>query len=589
MHLRFVRIFTAVKSMLLVLCLPAIIWNVPLSANNLPTNTGYSEGDYTNFSPWDLLNYETLSYQHIIDFLYEVAYGNTLEKHLTEAQTSQVMEFVIFLARNGIRDDDLEAKAQLEEDIKWLRGEPNNSELAFDDECECNEGNGGWWWSSLKGYEDYGVKAVPAVLNGSQSPIIKNCGWISNTWKSTKKFVKRNKKVVIISAVVVVAATVVIIATSGAATPVIAAGAAAVDYDGNGETKPKNNPKPRTPVNKAGEVNVPYDAYDYDTSLNNSAYLSHCDYDRPKEIEALIPKITPQLEPIPERNALLKETIERQNTTLKEELSQEPVLAANNLNIPKKDEASFWSQAAEKARKVGSYVVHNFVDGTANFVESLGKMSSFLYDDYPPKREPFDEFFSNDVVPFSDRLHDKIDQSFNTDYAGQYGSFKSSSTPETMGELLKELGKDVVFCFVPVPGSQLSKPAKIAKSAKAIAKVAKASGVVKGMAITGALITTTTTNPPIPRANTLQVEVQTPVVREQGNISVYRSIDKATDEVQYVGITNNLSRRQLEHWKSKGIKVDEMEGISNLTRSDARAVEQTLIEMHKLEKNGGTC
>ncbi len=60
------------------------------------------------------------------------------------------MEFVIFLARNGIRDDDLEAKAQLEEDIKWLRGEPNNSELAFDDECECNEGNGGWWWSSLK-------------------------------------------------------------------------------------------------------------------------------------------------------------------------------------------------------------------------------------------------------------------------------------------------------------------------------------------------------------------------------------------------------------------------------------------------------
>ncbi len=440
-----------------------------------------------------------------------------------------------------------------------------------------------------KRYEDYGVKAVPAVLNGYQSLKIINCSWVSNTWKSTKKFVKRNKKVVIISAVVVVAATVVIIATSGAAAPVIAAGAAAVDYDANGETNPKNNPKPRTPVNKAGEI---YEEEPHADSFNDPYYPSHCDYDRPKEIEALIPKITPQLEPIPEKSALLKETIERQNTTLKEELSQEPVLAANNLNIPKKDEASFWSQAAEKAREVGSYVVHNFVDGTANFVESLGKMNSFLYDDYPPKREPFDEFFSNDVVPFSDRLHDKIDQSFNTDYAGQYGSFKSSSTPETMGELLKELGKDVVFCFVPVPGSQLSKPAKIAKSAKAIVKVAKASGVVKGMAITGAagsaLTTTTTTNPPIPRANTPQVEVQIPVVREQGNISAYRSIDKATDEVQYVGITNNLSRRQLEHWKSKGIKVDEMEGISNLTRSDARAVEQTLIEMHKLEKNGGT-
>ena len=426
MHLRFVRIFTAVKSMLLVLCLPAIIWNVPLSANNLPTNTGYSEGDYTNFSPWDLLNYETLSYQHIIDFLYEVAYGNTLEKHLTEAQTSQVMEFVIFLARNGIRDDDLEAKAQLEEDIKWLRGEPNNSELAFDDECECNEGNGGWWWSSLKGYEDYGVKAVPAVLNGSQSPIIKNCGWISNTWKSTKKFVKRNKKVVIISAVVVVAATVVIIATSGAATPVIAAGAAAVDYDGNGETKPKNNPKPRTPVNKAGEVNVPYDAYDYDTSLNNSAYLSHCDYDRPKEIEALIPKITPQLEPIPERNALLKETIERQNTTLKEELSQEPVLAANNLNIPKKDEASFWSQAAEKAREVGSYVVHEVYDGVTDHLsivssitglvsKTFNNASEYLSNISPFERDPREAFQEK-----IEAGHEKIDEVFGTDYANMY-------------------------------------------------------------------------------------------------------------------------------------------------------------------------
>ena len=112
---------------------------------------------------------------------------------------------------------------------------------------------------------------------------------------------------------------------------------------------------------------------------------------------------------------------------------------------------------------------------------------------------------------------------------------------------------------MPVPGSQLSKPAKIAKSAKAIAKVAKASGVVKGMAITGAagsaLTTTTTTNPPIPRANTPQVEVQTPVVREQGNISVYRSFNETTGEVKYVGITNNLSRRQLEHLLKKGIRV----------------------------------
>ncbi len=59
----------------------------------------------------------------------------------------------------------------LAEDIKWLRGEPNHSTLADDEENERSEGseNRGWWWSSLKGYEDYGVKAVPAVLNGYQT------------------------------------------------------------------------------------------------------------------------------------------------------------------------------------------------------------------------------------------------------------------------------------------------------------------------------------------------------------------------------------------------------------------------------------
>ncbi len=230
----------------------------------------------------------------------------------------------------------------------------------------------------------------------------------------------------IISAVVVVAATVVIIATSGAAAPVIAAGAAAVDYDANGETKPKNNPKPRTPVNKAGEVNVPYDAYDYDTPLNNSAYPSHCDYDRPKEIEALIPKITPQLEPIPEKSALLKETIERQNTTLKEELSQEPVLAANNLNIPKKDEASFWSQAAEKAREVGSYVVHEVYDGVTDHLsivssitglvsKTFNNASEYLSNISPFERDPREAFQEK-----IEAGHEKIDEVFGTDYANMY-------------------------------------------------------------------------------------------------------------------------------------------------------------------------
>jgi hypothetical protein len=60
----------------------------------------------------------------------------------------------------------------------------------------------------------------------------------------------------------------------------------------------------------------------------------------------------------------------------------------------------------------------------------------------------------------------------------------------------------------------------------------------------------------------------------------------AAGEVQYVGITNNLARRAAEHLASKGIQVEKV--LGGLSRSDARAVEQALIEIHGLGRNAGT-
>jgi hypothetical protein len=71
-----------------------------------------------------------------------------------------------------------------------------------------------------------------------------------------------------------------------------------------------------------------------------------------------------------------------------------------------------------------------------------------------------------------------------------------------------------------------------------------------------------------------------------GQTSVYTSRDPVTKEVRYVGITNELARRMLEHLRSKGIRINKLMG--NLSREDARAVEQALIEIHGLRKNGGT-
>jgi hypothetical protein len=65
---------------------------------------------------------------------------------------------------------------------------------------------------------------------------------------------------------------------------------------------------------------------------------------------------------------------------------------------------------------------------------------------------------------------------------------------------------------------------------------------------------------------------------------VYRSIDSMG--VRYVGIANNLARRAAEHLATKGIHIEKL--LGNLSRVEAKAVEQVLIEIHGLGKNGGT-
>jgi hypothetical protein len=66
----------------------------------------------------------------------------------------------------------------------------------------------------------------------------------------------------------------------------------------------------------------------------------------------------------------------------------------------------------------------------------------------------------------------------------------------------------------------------------------------------------------------------------EARVSVYRIVESG--ETTYVGITSNLARRSVEH----GAKLDEI--ASGLTRTEARGVEQALIEVHGLAKNGGS-
>ena len=57
---------------------------------------------------------------------------------------------------------------------------------------------------------------------------------------------------------------------------------------------------------------------------------------------------------------------------------------------------------------------------------------------------------------------------------------------------------------------------------------------------------------------------------------------------RYVGITDDVWRRGLEHQRLNNINIKEIRGLSGLSRADARAAEQALIHYHGLGKNGGT-
>jgi hypothetical protein len=76
--------------------------------------------------------------------------------------------------------------------------------------------------------------------------------------------------------------------------------------------------------------------------------------------------------------------------------------------------------------------------------------------------------------------------------------------------------------------------------------------------------------------------------KKQDNKTVYQSANKETGEVDYVGITNDMRRRAAEHARTKDIKIEKIKGLEGLSTSDAKAVEQTLIEFYQLGKNGGS-
>jgi Possible hemagglutinin (DUF637) len=72
-----------------------------------------------------------------------------------------------------------------------------------------------------------------------------------------------------------------------------------------------------------------------------------------------------------------------------------------------------------------------------------------------------------------------------------------------------------------------------------------------------------------------------------GKTCVYSCVIDGT--TRYVGITDDVARRGKEHLRGiNEIDIEQISGLDNLSRADAKAVEQTLINYYGLGKEGGT-
>ena len=114
-----------------------------------------------------------------------------------------------------------------------------------------------------------------------------------------------------------------------------------------------------------------------------------------------------------------------------------------------------------------------------------------------------------------------------------------------------------------------------AGTAAAAASVATAALVTAGVAATVAATVAVVTN-------AVENSSYRGPTRDQ---SVYVMRDKTTNEVQYVGRTNNPGRRQSEHAKDpKKANLQPMEvKFTGLTKVEARAMEQVLISAYSLD------
>ncbi len=360
------------------------------------------------FSPWDFLNLERLSSDRIFDFTEMIENTENLEEVFSENELTAIEDFFIYLARNGIRDWDVDAQEELEEDIAWLV-EPNDKSRYFPNSGEDTPPT---WITPFFDFNK--LKLSSASLIPSCKPHITLCKSKSKKpFKKIKQFIKKHKKAIIIGAVVVVAVVVITIATQGTGTaPALAAGSGGVAGADN------SNKKPKKPVNKPGEV-----PFRENESDQHQAPL----FDTPHS-----PSVHPEVSKV----------IDQKTNEMKE-----------TLNLSLSEPTQIGKEVREVINDVGSFLTHQAVDAVDEFLkvgpqlcEAMKEVGERVFPDgvsfpkFPGSEAPQSPIQKHDQTIA--KVHEAIDRSFGTNQADLY-------TPEA--KALKD--EKITTGVLPPPGN----------------------------------------------------------------------------------------------------------------------------------------
>ena len=277
-------------------------------------------------------------------------------------------------------------------------------------------------------------------------------------------------------------------------------------------------------INKPGEVEF-QDDLPKPSALPSSAYDGGPSLSTtPSLSEERLAKVTGL--PVEEVAEIIEERVEE----VKEELSESP---EESVDV---SDQSLLETVKEGVRERASWMAHELFEEFAK----LGEAGIGLLGDYETKLQSYRESV--------DAGHEWIDGMFSTHYTPKYDSeFK-----EFLDATYEQLGIKLTYAVVVPPGSL----------ATALGRAIVAAGAVEaGLSVATAV---------------------------EGGIAVYRAVNETTGTVSYVGITNNVPRRRGEHRRETGREIEPIRGLTNLPRETAQCVEQALIEVHGLEKNGGT-